>query len=108
MKAHVMSVENAAEADSLAEFRAYRSLWASVLIQAIRDMDGPLAIERSRARTWLLAPREKGARVQPQSVHWICEHLDIDADRLQTAIMFRTRRAAVVRSLASARGGNRE
>lgn len=60
----------------LGEFSGYRALWASVLLQAIKDLD--TIREAPSAKWWIFQSTETGAG----SYHWVCNQLDIDEHQL--------------------------
>jgi hypothetical protein len=63
-------------ASELGEFSGYRGLWASVLLQAIKDLD--ILKEADAAKWWMYKSEDVGVG----SYHWICNMLDIDEFRL--------------------------
>lgn len=53
------------------------ALWSAVVLQAIKDMDSPIAIDRAQAMGWLDSD-ETGVG----SMRWICDMLDLDYNRI--------------------------
>lgn len=75
---------------------SYRALWASVLLQAIRDVDNKE--ERYEALDYLHSFSEK-----ERSFNWICDMLDLDTERIRTLTLTHTGR----RKLLGGNVGNR-
>ena len=69
----------------------WTALWASVMVQGIIDMDSSDKHERKRAYDWFWADE-----MQPGAFLWICEMLDLDANRLQFMCMSREGRARLL------------
>lgn len=78
------------------EGRQCRALWASVLLQAIKDMD--IASEAEAARFWMYRDPSNGVG----SFSWICSILDLDEARLS---LFCTTRAGRWRLLGPHHAG---
>jgi hypothetical protein len=71
------------------------ALWASVLVQAIGDMDSRVRSDAKAARDWVFDDS-----IGIGSFRWICEMLDLDYDRLQFACLSRhSRRTLLGREL---------
>lgn len=70
----------------------YRSLWASVVLNAIRDMDDRSKDIRAEATRWLYERKHT-----PQSFLWICLVLDIDPNPILQTCMTRRGRKAIMR-----------
>lgn len=80
------------EEDKLArENAAYRGLWASVLLQAIRDMDSAEKEERRPALHYLYDNSE-----DPGSFNWVCTMLDLDTERIRSMTLSRDGRRKLV------------
>lgn len=83
----------------LREQAEYRALWASVILQAVRDMDGSSLTERRIALNYI-----NDTRTGPGSFEWICAMLDLDTNRIRTMTLSRDGR----RRLVGANQGNRK
>lgn len=68
---------------------ACRSLWASVLIQAVLDLNRHSY--RASAHKWIWSES-----TEPHSLRWICDTLDIDADRVQLLCLTREGRKRII------------
>lgn len=77
----------------------YRALWASVILQAVRDIDGSSLVERRIALNYI-----NDTRTGPGSFEWICAMLDLDTDRIRTMTLSREGR----RRLVGGNQGNRK
>lgn len=64
---------------------AIRALWSSVIVQAIKDMDSRLLGDCRVAKNWMYS--EVGHT--PGTFDWICQMLDLDADRIRTICLTR-------------------
>lgn len=64
---------------------AIRALWSSVIVQAIKDMDSRLLGDCRVAKNWLYSD----SRIDTGSFTWICQMLDLDADRIRTICLTR-------------------
>ena len=64
---------------------AVRGLWASVIVQAIKDMDSRILCDGRVAKNWMYAARHNNVG----SFEWICEMLGLDADRIRTICLTR-------------------
>jgi hypothetical protein len=71
-------------------------LWAGVISQAIVDMDSSMISERAAAKRWIFF-----GETRPGSFLWICDHLDLDAGKLQTLCLSRSGRKSLVRNNGS-------
>jgi hypothetical protein len=69
----------------------YRALWASVLLQAIRDLDSSDTSEKHKAREYVWTDQ----RCNEGSFDWICTMLDLDRERLRTLAMTRDGRIRI-------------
>ena len=78
----------------------YRRLWATVLWQAVRDMN-----QESRA----LSARHYifNKRNDPGSAQWICDMLDFDIYALQRLCMTRAGRSKILRNNGARRSGKK-
>lgn len=76
-----------------------RQLWASVISQAICDVDlrGDRVV-RAQAMRWLNSDAQNEG-----SLRWICDMLDLDADRIRMMCMSRTGRKSLTGKLFSRR-----
>ena len=68
----------------------YRRLWAAVVHQAVKDLDG--AANAALARRWIY-----GARRDAGSIFWVCDMLDLDYNKLLTLCMTREGRRKILR-----------
>lgn len=70
----------------------YARLWAGVVSQAIADMDSRYLSERAAAKRWVYSGESR-----PGSFLWVCDHLDLDPNKLQTMCMTRDGRKKLIR-----------
>ena len=70
----------------------YKSLWASVILQAIADMDN--SSEGLGAKHYILNSRESGEG----SIEWICSILDLDLNKLRMMCSTREGRKNILNS----------
>lgn len=76
---HAYTPEPNYEEDRLVRANAnYRGLWASVLLQAIRDVDSSERCDREPALTYI-----NDSSAETGSFLWVCEMLDLDPDRIR-------------------------
>lgn len=76
------------EEDKLVRSNAnYRGLWASVLLQAIRDIDSNEENERQPAITYINSNSQCSG-----SFEWVCEMLDLDTERIRMMALSRAGR----------------
>ena len=74
--------------DKLARANAnYRGLWASVLLQAVRDLDSKEDTERQPAIAYV-----SDSELTPGSFNWICESLELDTERVRLMTFTRSGR----------------
>jgi len=64
---------------------AIRALWSSVIVQAIKDMDSRILCDIRVAKNWMYTDN----RIGIGSFDWICQMLDLDADRIRTICLTR-------------------
>lgn len=74
-----------------AEHSEYRVLWASVLLQAVRDMDSRYLGEREQALNYLYS-----RRTDIGSFNWVCDALDLDRDHIQQMAVTRSGRSKLI------------
>lgn len=77
---------------TFADYAPVRRLWASVIQQAVVEMDSRDTLLRLDATAFMFA-----ASQEVGSVAWICDALDLDAERLRTACTSRAGRARISR-----------
>jgi hypothetical protein len=68
-----------------------RALWASVLVQAIKDLDGKYSTDRKLAYHYIFLEPDRGAG----SFLWVCGVLGLEPDALRTIVMTRAGRARI-------------
>lgn len=66
------------------------ALWAGVIHQAIADMDSPYSGVRQLAKDWMFSPKSDAG-----SFVWICDMIDLDADRIRLISTTRAGRKAL-------------
>lgn len=71
----------------------YRSVWASVVLQAIADMDN--ALEGPAARHYILSDSSDGVG----SLDWCCSNLDLDSNLLRVMCSTREGRKSILSNL---------
>ena len=77
-----------------AELHPFRSLWAAVILQAVKDCDlrpshamkptevAQIALLRHKAKYWILSDSQA-----PQSFLWDCEEVHIDPQKIREKIL---------------------
>lgn len=68
-----------------------RALWASVMIQAIKDLDGKYSTDRKLAYHYVFLEPDGGAG----SFLWVCGVLGLEPDAVRAAVMTREGRARI-------------